>query len=109
MGDNGTSTNLLGNFVAGSIYQSQLHQRRTLLHWQRRHYRTRTLENRWHAERHATRRTNQFATASSNPSAAVAVFGSEAYFTANDGVHGVQLYETDGTAANTVVVTPRQR
>ena len=43
--------------------------------------------------------------ASSNPSAAVAV-GSEAYFTANDGVHGVQLYETDGTAANTVVVTP---
>ena len=44
-------------------------------------------------------------TQSSNPSAAVTV-GSEAYFTANDGVHGVQLYETDGTSDGTVRINP---
>src|SRR5262245_36336939 len=40
---------------------------------------------------------------SSNPSGLV-VIGSTAYFTANDGVHGVELWKSDGTAAGTTLV-----
>src|SRR5262249_56380828 len=40
---------------------------------------------------------------SSNPSQIVAV-GSTTYFTADDGVNGVELWKSDGTAAGTVLV-----
>src|SRR5262245_30329860 len=43
-------------------------------------------------------------TLSSNPSAMVAI-GSTAYFTADDGVNGVGLWKSDGTAAGTVLVS----
>ena len=39
----------------------------------------------------------------SNPSEMVAI-GSTAYFTADDGVHGVELWKSDGTAAGTTLV-----
>src|SRR5262249_41415629 len=39
----------------------------------------------------------------SNPSGIVAV-GPIAYFTSDDGVNGVELWKTDGTAAGTVLV-----
>ena len=42
-------------------------------------------------------------TLSSNPSGMVAI-GSTAYFTADDGVHGLELWKSDGTAAGTVLV-----
>src|SRR5262245_60186316 len=42
-------------------------------------------------------------TPSSNPSQLVAV-GPTTYFTADDGVHGVELWKSDGTAAGTVLV-----
>jgi ELWxxDGT repeat protein len=42
--------------------------------------------------------------ASSNPSPLV-VIGSTAYFAANDGTHGNELWKTDGTAAGTVMLT----
>ena len=41
--------------------------------------------------------------ASSNPSQVV-VIGSEAYFAANDGTHGNELWKTDGTASGTTPV-----
>src|ERR1700676_2148431 len=40
---------------------------------------------------------------SSSP-ANITVVGRIAYFTANDTVHGVELWQTDGTAAGTVLV-----
>jgi len=40
---------------------------------------------------------------SANPSQVVAV-GSTTYFTADDGVHGVELWKSDGTAAGTTLV-----
>jgi ELWxxDGT repeat protein len=43
-------------------------------------------------------------TASSAPSEMVAI-GSTTYFSANDGVHGYQLWKSDGTAAGTTLVT----
>src|SRR5262249_13178805 len=42
-------------------------------------------------------------TLSSNPSGLVAI-GSTAYFTADDGVHGLELWKSDGTAAGTMLV-----
>src|SRR5262245_59973762 len=39
---------------------------------------------------------------SSNPSPMV-VIGSTAYFTSDDGAHGIELWKTDGTAAGTVL------
>jgi ELWxxDGT repeat protein len=42
-------------------------------------------------------------TASSNPTDFVTI-GSTTYFVANDGTHGTQLWETNGTAAGTVMV-----
>ena len=42
-------------------------------------------------------------TLSANPSQVVAV-GSTAYFTVNEGVHGVELWKSDGTAAGTAQV-----
>ena len=50
-------------------------------------------------------------TLSSNPSELVAI-GSTTYFTADDGVHGHELWKSDGTAAGTVLVkdiNPGQR
>src|SRR4051812_19215348 len=42
-------------------------------------------------------------TAPANPAELVAI-GSTTYFTADDGVHGVELWKSDGTAAGTVLV-----
>src|SRR5262245_16495025 len=42
-------------------------------------------------------------TPSSNPSGMVEI-GSTAYFTADDGVHGVELWKSDGTASGTTLV-----
>src|SRR5690349_14065930 len=42
--------------------------------------------------------------ASSNPSQLV-VIGSTTYFAADDGVNGMELWKSDGTAAGTVLVT----
>src|SRR5262245_56105120 len=39
----------------------------------------------------------------SNPSGMVAI-GSTTYFTADDGIHGVELWKSDGTAAGTTLV-----
>ena len=47
---------------------------------------------------------NNLQTAASNPADLVAYNGS-VYFAADDGIHGKQLWKSDGTAAGTVMVT----